>query len=369
MTSARPGCMTPSAARCARVCASSSRLCSCTSAARDAGVVDPAGVVAGKPERQARHRGDRAGQAHQRAGRRGRHGRGHHVQGRSMSAAAAAISAAVGGSPCRWRSVSRTHPMSTDSAAQPVRRPGRPAAWPPPSTNSVDPPPMSTTRYGRPTGPAGAGPASSAVAPVKDRYASSWPLSTSGARRAPRSPRGRSRRHSRRPWSRWWRPSGRRPRPLLDDPRILGQHVQRAVQRLRRQAAGGVHSLAEPDDLHPAVHVGEPPGAPGPRRPPAAAASLSRSRWPRPGRRPRRLTAPAPRTHGPRAHHGPAAPAASAPSGLAPGTASSCAASACRHFTRSGMPPALCVPGGSGSSRPRRPPRPGGPGSPRCAAC
>ncbi len=45
---------------------------------------------------------------------------------------------------------------------------------------------MSTTRYGAPGAEAPepaaglAGAASSAVAPVKDRYASSWPLSTSG---------------------------------------------------------------------------------------------------------------------------------------------------------------------------------------------
>ena len=38
---------------------------------------------------------------------------------------------------------------------------------------------------------------------------------------------------------------------------------------------------------------------------------------------------------------------ASAPKGFEPGTASSCAARACRHLTRSGMPPAVADPGGS----------------------
>ena len=55
-------------------------------------------------------------------------------------------------------------------------------------------------------------------------------------------------------------------------------------------------------------------------------------------------------THGPRDHHGPAASSASRPNGFVPGAASSCATSACRHLTRSGIPPADWVPGGSGST-------------------
>ena len=58
-------------------------------------------------------------------------------------------------------------------------------------------------------------------------------------------------------------------------------------------------------------------------------------------------------THGPPPPR-PGGPRASRPSGLAPGTASSCATSACRHLTRSGMPPALGVPAGAA-----RRPRPG----------
>ena len=69
-----------------------------------------------------------------------------------MSAAAAWTSSGRGGSECRWRSVSRTQPMSTDTALTP---PGPPppapasralVARPSPTTNSVEPPPMSTTR-------------------------------------------------------------------------------------------------------------------------------------------------------------------------------------------------------------------------------
>ncbi len=97
-----------------------------------------------------------------------------------MSAVIASIASADGGSPAsrRWRSVSRTHPMSTDSAASTCVEP---------STNSVEPPPMSTTRYGGRV-PSGAGmPVSyenrtrSRVAPANDSSASSAPVITSGS--------------------------------------------------------------------------------------------------------------------------------------------------------------------------------------------
>ena len=60
------------------------------------------------------------------------------VMAASMSAVAAAICAPVGGSARRCRSVIRTQPMSTLRAD--VTSPSAP------STNSVEPPPMSTTR-------------------------------------------------------------------------------------------------------------------------------------------------------------------------------------------------------------------------------
>jgi hypothetical protein len=57
----------------------------------------------------------------------------------SMSATQAATSSLVGGSVWRWRSCSRTDPMSIETAR-------RSSPWP--STSSVDPPPMSTTSTG-----------------------------------------------------------------------------------------------------------------------------------------------------------------------------------------------------------------------------
>ncbi len=52
-------------------------------------------------------------------------------------ATAFASSSGAGGSECRNCSVMRTHPMSSDT---------RPVGASVPSTNSVEPPPMSTTR-------------------------------------------------------------------------------------------------------------------------------------------------------------------------------------------------------------------------------
>jgi hypothetical protein len=101
-----------------------------------------------------------------------------------MSLTVASICAADGGSPCRCRSVSRTQPMFTE------RAPATPSV--PPSTNSVEPPPMSVTRYGGGHDPSVASgvPASSLVAPVNDSQASSSPVMTSGS--TPRMPRTRS---------------------------------------------------------------------------------------------------------------------------------------------------------------------------------
>ena len=100
----------------------------------------------------------------------------------SISAVAAASSAPDGGSLRRCRSVIRTQPISTEiacTAGSPAFSRPPAVAWP--STNSVEPPPMSTTRKGprKWAGPGAA--ASSAVAPVNDSAASSDPVSTSGA--------------------------------------------------------------------------------------------------------------------------------------------------------------------------------------------
>ena len=78
---------------------------------------------------------------------------------------AAATSAAVGGSECRQRSVSRTQPMSAEKLAC--------TPSPSPTTTSVEPPPRSTTTNGA------AALSSSPTAPLNDSSASSWPLITS----------------------------------------------------------------------------------------------------------------------------------------------------------------------------------------------
>ncbi len=92
-----------------------------------------------------------------------------------MSSSVRRTCSAEGGSPCRCRSVSRTHPMSTERAAR--------TPWVSPSTNSVDPPPMSTTRKGGRGGAtpwAAAAASRDAVAPMKESSASSVPSTTSG---------------------------------------------------------------------------------------------------------------------------------------------------------------------------------------------
>src|SRR5690606_10222886 len=118
-----------------------------------------------------------------------------------------------------------------------------------------------------------------------------------------------------------------------------------------------VHPLAEPDHLHTAVHVqqldvltvrvqhssDEQSEGVG-----SAIDGRDRSHWSLPFLSVFSLRSL--HTHGPRSHHGGSWSSASRPSGLLPGTASSCATSACRHLTRLGIPPALCIPLGSGSS-------------------
>ena len=138
---------------------------------------------------------------------------------------------------------------------------------------------MSTTRYGGlgpPSGPPPATPtpvpatpppvpaataaaANSAVAPVNDSRASSSPVSTSGATPSTAvTPRTKSAllAASRVALVATMRTAvADRSR---DDARVTSQRAQRAVQRRGRQPAGGIDALAEPDDLHPPVHVGEP---------------------------------------------------------------------------------------------------------------
>ncbi|CAB4956594.1 unannotated protein [freshwater metagenome] len=84
----------------------------------------------------------------------------------SISSIAAATVRASGGCFLRWRSVIRTQPIFTLFAD---------STFSAPKTNSVEPPPISTTRNGPPI------PLSSFVAPMKERAASSAPGITSGS--------------------------------------------------------------------------------------------------------------------------------------------------------------------------------------------
>ena len=117
-------------------------------------------VVPRQAERDARRRWSpiRPGRRACAPGR--RHRRGHVVQRRVDVGAAASISPSVGGSECRWRSVSRTQPMSTEMRL----RPGRSG---PPHRQART---RSSHRRCRPrgTGPAPGSRGSSAVAPAND---------------------------------------------------------------------------------------------------------------------------------------------------------------------------------------------------------
>ena len=56
--------------------------------------------------------------------------------------------------------------------------------------------------------------------------------------------------------ARRYHPDGNRG-AVSDDRRVLGQHAERPGQRIGGEAAGGVHPLAQPDDLHPAHQIGQ----------------------------------------------------------------------------------------------------------------
>ena len=213
-----------------------------------------------------------------------------------------------------------------------------------PTTSSVEPPPMSTTRNGPSAG------SRSATAPRKESSASSRPVTISAAGRGSVRPAVRTRPGWRRLGSRRWPPS---------------------VPRSRRTPAGSRCSRPTPPRRGPAhratsgrsgphLRRASPPAARGARRPwstpppnwsgprPAAASSSSRSRSPRPAgwtgptRSPsgrRRAASRRPARHGcTRA----SSATASSPSGFTPApTASEWATSTCRHLTLVGIPPAL----------------------------
>ena len=293
MTSTRPGCITGSAARSVVVIASSRSQTARTSAG---GMREPGGWRPGRrrqpqrdaprpwspmPARPTRVRACRARRRPPRP-RRAR---------RSMSAVPRPTSSAVGGSPCRCRSVSRTQPMSTERAASTPRRCRRART-------------RSSRRRCRRRGTAAGRrrpPRRSPVAPAKDSSASSSPVTTSGSTpSASRTPATNS--------SRLARVAGRGgrddPHPLGAERRGTARRTRRARRSVRSSASGGepagaVDALPEPHDLHPASDVGEPRR----RRPTSATSSrielvpqsIAATRVTR--RPPRRL-----RAHGPAAH-------------------------------------------------------------------
>ncbi len=103
-----------------------------------------------------------------------------------------------------------------------------------------------------------------------------------------------------------------------DDVRVVAQHGDGPRERLRRQPPGLVYPLTEPDDLHPAGHVGQF----------GAARIYVRQQQPQRigptvnGSYPALHQAP-PTTHGPASHHSPTASSASWPNGFTPPAASS----------------------------------------------
>ena len=231
-----------------------------------------------------------------------------------MSATQAATSAAVGGSECRCRSCSRTEPMSIESAAS-----GAVA----PRISSVEPPPMSTTSTG------GAG----GVAQVAHRAVEGQRRLDVAADHLGLDARAaRARRRRRRAAF-----DASRRRRRRDEPHPLRRHVVRrgSARRTRRS-----RRTPAPAPRRRSGRCGRGPGR--------AAPSASRGRRRRAASPisslivlvPQSMAATRPRT-GPlsttrRAGRAPRRRAGSRPRPCA----SDWPASTCRHFTRSGMPPA-----------------------------
>ena len=292
--------------------------------------------------RQARgergHRGDRAGEPDQGGRLAARHGRA--APGRPPPRCrprAAAISAGVGGSPCRCRSVIRTQPMSTEIAAL---DPGRPVADR--RTRS------SRRRCRRPGTARSASAGSPRTAPVKESRASSSPVTTSGS--TPRvaqtiagksarvrgvpgrrggahphplaRPAPRSRRRSRpaRPGSARSPPAragrcGRRPRPAGRSPsagsgRSAAPPARRGVGQVGDQQSDRVGPAV--DGRHTRRHGSNPTAAPG------GARRAGRAGGSRPGRAGRPTSPMTTRHRDDSGHHAQQdrpAPNSSAPSG------------------------------------------------------
>ena len=203
-----------------------------------------------------------------------------------------------------------------------------------PTMNSVEPPPMSITSTGPSSRPdpaqrAGEGQLGLAVAADHVREHAE-PLA---------GPRRRTRPGSSRPGRPRWRRSGSG-RPARRPRRINSAYASTAA-KVRRSASGWNSPVASTPWPSRTISVRRSPldqAAPsGPGRRSAGGSSWCRSRRPRPavisGRAP-------PGRAGSRTRR--SRPDASSPSGLTPGPpASAWPTRACRHLTRSGMPPAL----------------------------
>ena len=275
-------------------------------------------------------RGDRAGQADERCGA---SSSGTACAARSIAASMSAIARrdlARGRRVAAQVPLGHPHAADVDRAAR--RRAGRCRA-----TNSVEPPPMSTTRYG-----VGDRAPRRARASRRRRTAraSSSPVTTSGSTprrsRTPATNVVAVARVAGAPTSRRSAPARRRARAI--DVGVAASHAAKVRSSAASdEPAGAVDALAEPHDLHPARRGRRASRPRGRRRRRAAGSSWCRSRSAatRVTARPRR------RRTGRAAHQSGSSASASSPSGLTPGPAASAwPTSTCRHFTRSGMPPA-----------------------------
>ena len=296
ITSTRPGCITGIAARSAWVIAQQpvGQLVDCRP--RHDRAVNRGRLVALSPSDDRGHRGDRAGDADERSSR---VSSGTSIAASSiaatMSARAASICAAVGGSSRRCRSVSRTQPMSmlSDCNARDRRRHRAPARS---SRRRCRPPAAAWSDRAEATGGAGEGQRRLVVA------ADHLGLDPS------------TRMHHRRRSRRGWRRRGSRSSPPSAPASTPNAAIRRGVFDQRDPGAldrGRVEAAGAVDPWHRAARSAS--RGPGRQRPSAVDRRRSSSRT---ELVPQSMPAT---THGPSVHHGGSSASASSPSGLTPG--------------------------------------------------
>ena len=343
MTSTRPGCMNPSAARSARRIVSSSVQAATTSLDRQRGEVDAGGVVRGQPQRLGGDGGDRPGQPHQ---------RGHPAQvDRRGGLVDRGVDVGGGGRHLgRRRRVAAQVPLGHPDAAD-VDRPGLvdvegaadelggPAAEVDHEVGAVDAVRLQAAGRATERQRGLLVPGDHLGGDAVRREGGADAVDELGGVAGVTGGRGRH-----------------EPDPLdlelLALRGVVARHRQGAGHGLGGDLAGAVDPVAEPDDLHPAHHVDQRrgPAVPGStsatsRRIELVPQSIAPTRvMPRPrpsGPRRQSATSSASGTQDPAAHHCGSAASASSPSGLTPGPAASeWPTSTCRHLTRVGMPPA-----------------------------